>query len=103
MQETTETILTPLKDAYNAKLEQIDKSTRCEDSDIKIGYYAGFKSKHGGIYIGFITKIARKFITIESPYGGWGDTDFIQIMHHKFEKSELIGYYKPLNPQNTAQ
>jgi hypothetical protein len=86
---------TPLKDAWNKRKENLNTDVKYTvATKLSIGDYVAIKGAANNIYTGFVKKIGRTILTIESPYGGWADSDYIQIMDLKFPKADLQAFYK---------
>lgn len=89
---------TPLKDAYEKRMDSLDETKKYTDtSKLQTGDYVHIPEIKGvrGGSTGFVKKIGRKNITIESPYGGWGGQDLIQIMDLQFSKEDVGQFVKP--------
>ena len=87
---------TPLKDAYKARLNNLNQTDLITDpAKLVIGAYACLRTKYNQNYTGFVTSIGPKNVKIESPYGGYADSDYISIQELKFEKSLILSFYLP--------
>ena len=89
--------MTPLKDYYNEKISKLDKENKFKDiSKLEIGNLAYVKgTSEKAFLIGFVKKIARVNVTLETTYGGWGGSDII-LQELKVKKNEITQFVKPL-------
>lgn len=87
---------TPLKDAYQKRISGLDNSKQFTDvKELAVGDYVAIEGDHNNTYYGFVKKIGRKNITIESAYGGYADNDYISIQELQFSLDKVKGFYKP--------
>lgn len=84
---------TPLKDDWNKRINIFNKEKRFTDiSQLEKGDMVALPLKS---LAGIVKSIGRKNIVIYTPYGGWGDSDYIQISEIKVEKIYVEQFIKP--------
>lgn len=90
--------MTPLKDYYNKKIEALDKVNVFEDiSGLETGDFVYIKAMHGksSALTGFVKKIARVNVILETTYGGWSGQDVI-LQELKVRKERIAEFLKPI-------
>ena len=86
--------MTPIKDQYAERVENLDSKNEYRDmKSLAIGDYIG--AYNNCQTRGFVKKISKVNILIETHYGGYGDNN-CTLMELKVPISEIRAYYKPI-------
>ena len=87
--------MTPIYDAYQERIAAIDSTKEFKGSDgLEVGDIIG--AYNNCQTRGFVKKISKVNVLIETTYGGWGGQDCM-LMELKVPIKEIRAYYKPLN------
>lgn len=86
--------MTPIKDAYRERVLSVDSTKEYKGADnLQVGDLIG--AYNNCTTQGFVKKISKVNVLIETIYGGYADND-CELMELKIPIKEIRAYYKPL-------
>ncbi len=96
---------TPIKDAWEARMAQIDNTVRYTDKDLDRlakGDYVCVKTPYSQ-YFGFLKSKGRVNVVVECPYVPRPDCDYDCIQDLKFPVALVKIFCKPAQPTATTK